>query len=183
MRIHNWANDHLGRPHNVKSDNGIRSYESQFGAMMIRGKIQANDPAADRLSEHAWPQLQWVIEQFRRPTFLDVGCYSGWVYPQVKDLFDYHGIDIWDSAIDAAKLLWDAPERFERIDVRDYNTQHDIVFVSAICPETREDDVFDKLKSLAKQCLLISGTPPAAEGWEQLYDMPRTTYIWRINAN
>jgi SAM-dependent methyltransferase len=149
----------------------------QLYYMLERTKLQVADPYCDALTSRVMPLID-LIRPRLSGTFLDVGCYGGWVYPKVRDLVEYHGIDNWPVAIDAAKQLFG--DHFELADVREYDKKHDIVFASQLGPETPEDDqIIEKLKSLANRMLVVTGlyvTPSA--GAEVIPGMAHPTVIW-----
>ena len=94
------------------------------------------------------------IEPELKGTFLDVGCYGGWLYPKVRDRVEYTGIDNWPDAIESAKTLFG--DRFHCCDLRDYRTQHDIVWATQLHPEVDIPIVFDHLRGLSKKMLVVT---------------------------
>lgn len=149
----------------------------QLYYMIERTKLQVEDPYCDVLTSRVMPLID-LIRPRLKGTFLDVGCYGGWVYPKVKDLVEYHGIDNWPVAINAAKQLFG--DHFELADVREYDKKHDIVFASQLGPETPEyGDLIMKLKSLANRMLVVTGVFVVPdESAEVITGMAHPTAIW-----
>lgn len=148
----------------------------QLYYMLERTKLQVADPYCDPLTSRVMPLIERIRPRLSG-TFLDVGCYGGWVYPKVKDLVEYHGIDNWKVAVDAATQLFG--DHFELVDVKDYTKKHDIVFASQLGPETPEKDVLDKLKSLANRMLIVTGLYVVPDdGAEVVEGMAHPTAIW-----
>lgn len=118
-----------------------------------RTVIQMMSPNLDDLSRKSIDVLRVYMPEFRG-TFLDVGCYGGWVYHYVKDKVVYHGIDRWPTGINVGQMLFG--DMFECADVMEYKTQHDIVWASHLQPEFPITlEVVNHLKSLAKRLLII----------------------------
>ena len=121
--------------------------------MALRTVIQMTNPGADQLSNQSIDVLRKFLPEFSG-TFLDVGCYGGWVYHLVKDKVDYTGIDISQTAVDAGKLLFG--DRFICKDFQEYDVKHDIVWASFLQPEHLiTQDSVTKLRSLSKKLLVI----------------------------
>ena len=78
--------------------------------LALRTAIQVMRPDLDQLTKGALPALQKYMTEFSG-TFLDVGCYGGWVYPYVRQQVEYHGIDIWQTGIESATLRYKHPKR------------------------------------------------------------------------
>lgn len=154
-------------------------YATQLPLMIERTKIQISEPHEDILSARIHPLLE-VIRPMLSGTFLDVGCYGGWVYHYVKDVVDYHGIDSWKTAVDAARQFYGEEDRFELVDVRDYTKKHDIVFCAQVGPETKENEVLEHLKTLANKTLIVSGLYISADKTaEEIYGVPFKTFMWK----
>lgn len=136
----------------------------------------AADPYSDRLSARTMPVIE-KVKPLLSGSFLDVGSFVGWVYPQVRDLVEYKGIDNWEDAVKVAKSLHG--ERFACVDLRDYKTQHDIVFCSQLGPETEENDVQGHLFSLARKMLIVSSPYMNTVGATYLLlGVPNLTAVW-----
>lgn len=87
-------------------------------------------------------------------SLLDVGCQGGWLYAKVRDRVHYTGIDNFAEAIRSASLLFG--NHFECCELKDYKTQHDIVWATQLHPETHPPSVFDHLKGLSKKMLVVT---------------------------
>lgn len=130
-----------------------RKKEAFKEVVAARTGLQVISPRLDDLSKRSIDALETFMPEFEG-TFLDVGCYGGWVYPLVRDRVEYTGIDIWPTGIEVATALFGP--RFHLINFEEYNTQHDIVWVSHLQPEyTITKDAVEKLKTLYRKLLII----------------------------
>lgn len=144
----------------------------------LRTAIQVLRPEIDQLSDAVLPIAQKHFHEFKG-TFLDVGCYGGWMYPHVRHLVDYHGIDNWHSGIECAVKLFG--DRFEEVDMFQYQKKHDVVWCSQLL-FGRADAGWEQCKSLAnKLCIYVS--PEANQelpGMTEFYQHIRMgVAIWR----
>ena len=147
--------------------------------LALRTAIQVVRPDLDQLTKNGLPALQKYLPEFSG-TFLDVGCYGGWVYPYVRRQVEYHGIDIWPTAIESATKMFG--DRFELADLFSYEKKHDCVWCSQIVLEHLAPLAWDKCKSLAnKLCVFV--TPEMSEsfkGYSEVYSSGRMTMVvWR----
>lgn len=96
--------------------------------------LQVLSPMADELTRTIWPVFENHKDEFSG-TFLDVGCYGGWMLGTLlKHDIDvqYHGIDIWESAIEAARLVYGGSGSFEVQDGRTLGEDYDTVWCSQL---------------------------------------------------
>lgn len=147
--------------------------------LALRTAIQVMRPDLDQLTKSALPILQRHMEEFSG-TFLDVGCYGGWVFPYVRGRVDYHGIDIWPTAIEAGTRMWG--QMFEQANVTEYEKKHDVVWCSQILFSGIYEAAWEKCKSLANT-LCIFVTPDGSQeykGYSEKYAEGRmTVVVWR----
>lgn len=137
----------------VRMNAKLKKKEMTFEMLAVRTMIQMVAPAMDDLSKKSYDVLMEFMPEFSG-TFLDVGCYGGWVYHHVKDRVDYTGIDSWPTGIKVGKTLFG--DRFKLASVMDYEEKHDIVWASHLQPEfTITKEVVLKLKSLSRKLLVI----------------------------
>jgi hypothetical protein len=145
----------------------------------LRTAIQVLRPEVDQLSDAALPIAQKHFHEFSG-SFLDVGCYGGWMYPHVRHLVDYHGIDKWPAGIECAKKLF-GDDRFEMADMFEYENKHDVVWCSQLLFGSALAG-WEKCKSLSnKLCIYVS--PEAGielPGVSEFYQHQRMgVAIWR----
>lgn len=131
--------------------------------LAVRTALQVWRPEEDYLSRKSWPVLKRFLPEFSG-TFLDVGCYGGWVYPHVRDRVEYTGIDPWPTAIDVSRKLWGG--NFHCVKFQNYNVVHDYVWAAHLQPEHEITPAcIDKLRSLSRKALiLVEGTMDGYEG-------------------
>lgn len=137
------------------------------GWIAVRTALDLIEPIKSRAGMSS--RLEGLINDLRpelKGSILDVGCYGGWLYPKVRGLVGYRGIDVWPDAITAATVLFG--DHFELCDYREYETQHDIVWATQLHPQEDPVMAFEKLKSLAKRMLVITfveevDVPPGGE--------------------
>ncbi len=156
-------------------------YAKQLAAMIARTRGQVAHPQSDRLSSNIMPVFGALKPQLSG-SFLDVGCYGGYLYPFLNDVVDYHGIDLWNVAIDAASQLWGA-ERFECVDAFQYQKQHDVIFSGQFGPPFKgERRLVGHLKPLARKMLIMTGLYfKPDEDAEIIPGMPLRTAVWRMS--
>jgi len=131
----------------------LKKHGSSKEILALRTLIQVMQPEMDMLSKKSIRVLRKFLPELSG-TFLDVGCYGGWVFHFVKDKVEYTGIDSWDTAIEVSRMLWG--QRFECASFLEYQKQHDIVWCSHIQPEhILTEDSIEKLMSLSKKLLVI----------------------------
>ena len=121
--------------------------EEAIGWLKMRLQVQITDPLEDKLSRELIKPLHKIIPTLSG-TFLDVGCLTGWVYHYVKDVVDYHGIDIYKEAIAAAQAEF-PPERFSVEDLRSCKRKADIVWGSQLHPELDIEVFLPKLAEMS----------------------------------
>ena len=100
----------------VRMNAKLKKKEMTFEMLAVRTMIQMVAPAMDDLSKKSYDVLMEFMPEFSG-TFLDVGCYGGWVYHHVKDRVDYTGIDNWPTGIKVGKTLFG--DRFKLASVMD----------------------------------------------------------------
>lgn len=149
--------------------------------LALRTAVQVMNPDVDKLSCEAYPILQNHLGEISG-TFLDVGCYGGWVYPAVRDKADYYGIDNWPSAIEAGRKMFG--NRFEVADLFDYEKKHDVVWCSQLLFgfEERTKMAWEKCRSLSNRlCIFFSPQVNARfDGITEFYQRGRMgVAIWR----
>jgi hypothetical protein len=147
--------------------------------LALRTAIQVMRPELDQLTRAALPVLRKHLGEFSG-TFLDVGCYGGWVYPYVRDQVEYHGIDTWPTGIESAEKMFG--KRFELSDLFNYEKKHDVVWCSQILFTGLYKEAWEKCKSLAnKLCVFV--TPEGNVeffGASETYSEGRMTIaVWR----
>lgn len=174
MELINQLADELRR--RLKTSDGV---PSDFVA--LRTVIQVMRPDVDQLSDAALPIAERHFKEFRG-TFLDVGCYGGWMYPHIRHLVDYRGIDFWPAGIEAAKKMF-GEHLFELVDMFQYEKKHDVVWCSQILGNSEE--VWARCKSLATNlCIYVS--PDASDrlsGLTEFYKYRRMgVAIWRSDC-
>lgn len=147
--------------------------------LALRTAIQVMRPDLDQLTKEALPILKKYMPEFSG-TFLDVGCYGGWVYPYVREAVDYYGIDNWPTGIESATKMFGP--RFEKADLFDYEKKHDVVWCSQLLLDGLYAEGWRKCKSLAnKLCVFVTpGSNIQFDGCTELHSTGRmAVVIWR----
>jgi hypothetical protein len=146
--------------------------------LALRTAIQVMRPDLDQLTNAALPALKKHLPEFSG-TFLDVGCYGGWVYPYVRDVVDYHGIDIWPTGIECATKMFG--NRFELADLFKYEKKHDVVWCSQILFTALYKEAWEKCKTLAnKMCVFVTPEGNLIYDGAETYSEGRMTIaVWR----
>jgi len=119
-----------------------------------RTGLQVLAPWRDKMTLQIWPTVQKFLPELKGDV-LDVGCYGGWLYPYVRGQAEYHGIDVWDDAIEAATCLFGP--YFEVKSVFNYSKQHEVVWCTQITT-LDVNETWKKLCSLAKR-LVVYASP------------------------
>lgn len=132
-----------------KALKGTPHGEHVVGWIKERTRIQIETPHEDDLSNVIYPRLKKILPTLAG-SFLDVGCYGGWLYHFVKERVDYHGIDIWLEAVQAAQDLF-PPERFSLEDLRTTNRRADIVWGMQLHPIIEAGDFIPLLHRLSNK--------------------------------
>ena len=121
--------------------------DEAIGWIELRTKLQIQDPSGDKLTRDIIKVVN-NIDVGEDKTILDVGCYGGWLYHFIGHKLDYHGIDNWPQAIQAAHLMF-PPERFTLEKLQDSKRTADIVWATQLHPETDVASILDKLAAMA----------------------------------
>lgn len=120
-----------------------------------RLELQITDPQADKLARAVFQGLMDVLPTLSG-TFLDVGCYTGWVYHFVKDKVDYHGIDNYKAALAVARERFPA-ERFSQEDLKESKRTADIVWATQLHPENHIESIMPRLQAMANKRVFWTG--------------------------
>lgn len=120
--------------------------------MRVRGIIE--EPKTSGLSCMTFDALTELIPTLSG-TFLDVGCYGGWVYPFVKDVVEYHGIDNWHESIVAGKEMF-GDELFSYDSVTSCLRTADTVWATLLHPEVKVENILPNLVKMANKQVIFT---------------------------
>lgn len=143
-----------------------------------RTLIQLYAHMKDGLSRQAIPILERYAPEFVGETFLDVGCYGGWLYPhlaRVRPDLIYHGLDNWPDAIEAARMCFPAAS-FDCGDAVEMVAPYDTIWCSHMVDKTWPK-VLERCIQLSRLC--VFATPPLDQNvCQRLADHHGRTMEW-----
>lgn len=148
--------------------------QAEFIKLRVQRMIE--DPQNDKLSRALWNTLESVLPTLSG-TFLDVGCYGGWIYHYVKDAVEYHGIDNWPVAIEAAKDLFG--DHFSVEELRETTRRADTVWATQLHPENKIDEILPFLAKMANKQVIFTAQTREHNGssiFKEVKELPYEKY-------
>lgn len=185
----------MGLSNDLRANLGkIRPGEDIFQWHVQRLLLQMADNDVDELTRRGVPIFEATKHHFVGK-FLDVGCYSGWLFHKIerskmRDVVDYHGIDPWEEAIQAAKYVFQADEhRFSVANGFDLDQSYDTIWTSQVNFKDFEKIIDILFRHTKRACIFSSHAAflPEAQKFTEAHggtleiipDLPHTTVVYK----
>jgi SAM-dependent methyltransferase len=125
----------------------------------LRTLLQMTRPEDDALTSRVNDLFMAHKDEIREDV-LDCGCYGGWLYGRLRaehaTPLNYHGIDLWEDAIRAARFMFPGA-RFEVGDLMNLSQSYDVIWCTQIIWRTTDEaeKTLDHLKRWTRKLLIF----------------------------